>query len=418
MKFAAVVIVSLLMSAVSAETLRGVQGMQDLADFELEKEGMNERGLNGVYDRDLASEGDAMALEEYETYYRALEDQFRYLEEEGDEDEARRLQQFSGAPAAPLAPRVFGSPVVYGANVANARAQATASESVVPMAVNTVVYPGVAFPAVQPAAGGVATAQANANVRGGPYMYNTPLSAAEASALATARSGGAPFSVAGIPAATGTAQAEAAATSGPIVTTGPGGRVTQHSFGDNSYASRTSGPGYTSTTAMAGSPRVGSTTVREGVYTGAGPAVVPAVLPAAGGAATATADASAQTGVAGVGTPLVYGGAPFYAPAAGAVGAAQARANAAAGAVPATGGVYGAAPFAFYTPAAEAAQARARASANTAAGGALPVGGGPFGPPAGVAEGGRPLLENPAGLTYFPATGTAAGRGGLADRSY
>ena len=107
--------------------------------------GMNERGLNGVYDRDLASEEDARALEEYETYYRALEDQFRYLEEEGDEDESRRLQQFSGAPAAPLAPRVFGSPVVNGANVANARTQATASESGCP-AVNPVVYPGVAYP--------------------------------------------------------------------------------------------------------------------------------------------------------------------------------------------------------------------------------------------------------------------------------
>ena len=113
----------------------------------------------------------------------------------------------------------------------------------------------------------------------------------------------------------------------------PAGSITQHSFGDNSYASRTVGPGFMSTTAMAGSPRVGATTLREGVVAGPGPASgLPAYINPGSGLSGAAAEAAATTRAgAGVTNNNLLYGTPYLAPA-GAVDA-QAAARARTGAV-------------------------------------------------------------------------------------
>ena len=87
-KFAVSVCVIALLVLTAADSLRGVDRARELADFEHEDRGLNSEGMNAKYDQALESREDARALEEYEQYYRALEEQLRFLEDEENEDDA------------------------------------------------------------------------------------------------------------------------------------------------------------------------------------------------------------------------------------------------------------------------------------------------------------------------------------------
>lgn len=378
-------LVCVLPMLVASDNLRSARKAQEVRALWPEISGHEE----AYYDRELTSDEHARYLAEYENYYRALgdqlrfladekeedkddedEDEGRYLEEEGGEEfEDRRLQQaaaddrfrttYGGAVPVSNGPVAYGMPGM--ASTADASASATARGAVpgVVPAVLPAVLPGATYPAGAatanaqasattrgglyrspagevnclgegclgfPATGvpAAANAQASASVQGAPAITNVPLSAAEASALATAR---ARFG-----------------TTGPIgIATTQGDTITHHSIGENTYATRTVGPGYASSTAMAGSPTGGRTSIRESV---ADAAVAAAPFPAAVDSASARASAN-------VGNNLLY-----------------------------TPGV--AVPQQFP----QQANAAAAASANTAAGGYIPAG--------------RPLV-NPAGITYYPA---------------
>ena len=265
-------------------------------------------------------------------------------------------------------------------------------------------------------------------------MYNTLVSC-RASALATADRWS-PFPS---PAFLRVLERQAgAATSALSSPTGPGGRVTQHSFGDNSYASRTVGPGYTSTRAMAGCPGVGPTTVRRACVCRSRPSSGACSAsrcrrsrdcdcvqrtdgcsrsrPSSGACSASRCrrprlrlPMPAQTGVAGAGAPLsmVAHHSTLLLPEQWAL---LKPSQCCCWCCPRHRWHVRHCTLAFNTPATEAAQARARASANTAAGGALPVGG----PLCSSCQCGRRRtpLSRTRRTHLFSATRTTAARGG------
>ena len=334
---------------VASDTLRGVKSANEVR--ELRNEIGNED--EAYYDRELANDEYDRYLAEYDNYYRNLQNKSRYLQEDedinrdleeeddgryltNDEDEDRRLQRtaadafarsnyYGGVPQASR-PILYGAPGTVSTADASAIAATRGGAYNIPGEFNCLGEGCPGFPATVPGrvpASGIATAnaQARANLnQGSPAVFGGPISAAEARARAEASTGGAIPVEVPLP--------------GMI-----GGTLTHSSMGENTFASRTVGPGYASSTAVAGSPTGGLTRIKEGYTSGFGAGQIPA--------ATAGADARARV-------EANFGYNPFYTPTQ-------------------RGGI---------------AQADAAANARFAGAESIPQG---------------PVQVDPAGITYFPA---------------